>query len=67
MEINVTHYRIFGGDMTRKIFISLGVTASILFVVMLFGEPSVTVGWLLVAALIGSLVFTVHFLNKSSN
>ncbi len=67
MEINVIHYRIVGNGMTRKIFISLGVTASILFVVMLFGEPSVTVGLALVAALIVSLVFTVHFLNKSSN
>lgn len=63
MEINVTHYRIFGGDMTRKIFILLGLTASIFFVV----EPSIMVGWLLIAALIVSLVFTVHFLNKSSN
>ncbi len=63
MEINVTHYRIFGSDMTRKIFILLGLTASIFFVV----EPSIMVGWLLIAALIVSLVFTVHFLNKSSN
>jgi len=53
--------------MTRKIFILLGLTASIFFVVMLFGEPSIMVGWLLIAALIVSLVFTVHFLNKSSN
>ena len=67
MEINVTHCRIFGGDMTRKIFILLGLTASLFFVVMLFGEPSIMVGWLLIAALIVSLVFTVHFLNKSSN
>jgi len=63
VEINVTHYRIFGSDMTRKIFILLGLTASIFFVV----EPSIMVGWLLIAALIVSLVFTVHFLNKSSN
>ncbi len=63
MEINVTHYRIFGSDMARKIFILLGLTASIFFVV----EPSIMVGWLLIAALIVSLVFTVHFLNKSSN